>query len=371
MVKSRRPPQLSVNHERWLVSYADFITLLFAFFVVMYSVSQVNDEKFRVLSDTLLDVFQEPRKSLEPIQIGEPELTVETTPIDRDAEPAHSQQGDGSGAFTNTSDLPSANSEVSSGAIVDGEADAHFNDIEQALENRFANLLSEQIMVVNQNEFWLEIELKAKLLFALGSAEPSFAAETVFDELAGILKPYDNAIEIEGFTDNTPISTPVYPSNWELSSARAASIVQILAHGGVAPRRLAAIGYAQFKPVASNDTPAGREKNRRVVVKVAKQKYQQMLEGDRAYLFFQQQKQQILEDSSLTPAQKNQKLIALGSAPSSPSIRNALIEASKVAPGEGKSASGTREKRDELEPIHLQDGDILFSSDPDLDRTNE
>ncbi len=367
-LKSRRPQQLSVNHERWLVSYADFITLLFAFFVVMYSVSQVNEEKFRVLSDTLLDVFNEPRKSLEPIQIGDPELTVTTTPIEGQGD--NNQQtvegvGDGTGAFTETSELPSANSEVASGAMVDGEADAHFNDIEQALKNRFANLLSEQVMHIDENEFWLEVELNTKSLFAPGSAEPSFAAETVFDELADILNSYDNAIEIEGFTDNIPINTPVYPSNWELSSARAASVVQIMAQGGVAPKRMAAIGYGQFRPIADNSTAGGREKNRRVVVKIAKEQYQKMLESDRAYQYFQSKKNAILNDTTLTAREKNQQLIELGSSPTNPSIRKALIDASKVTPPDVANEERSNESDDSLEPVHLEDGDILFTNDPE------
>ncbi|WP_317931713.1 flagellar motor protein MotD [Halioxenophilus sp. WMMB6] len=370
MISSRRPPQLSINHERWLVSYADFITLLFAFFVVMYSVSQVNEDKFRVLSDALLDVFHDPKRSLAPIQVGDPSLSTETTPIDTQAvTPDKTQPGDG--AFAEISDLPSANSEVAAGADVDADAEAHFNDIEQTLENRFANLLSEQKMVLNQNELWLEIEMNAKLLFGPGSAEPSYAAETVFDQLAKILTPYDNAIEVEGFTDNQPINTPAYPSNWELSTARASTVVQILQEGGVAPARLAAIGYGQYKPIADNSTAAGREHNRRVVVKVAKPKYQAMLEQDRAYRFFQQQKQSILTNDSLSATEKNSQLVALGGAPTNPSLRSALSDAAELQPIERSATAPPNNRQDDaltLEPVYLEDGNILYTNDPQLPR---
>lgn len=368
MIQSRRPPQLSINHERWLVSYADFITLLFAFFVVMYSVSQINEAKFRVLSDTLVDVFKEPKKSLEPIQVGEQTLAVITTPIagqEATTDQTLEGEGAGSGAFAKESDLPSANSEVSSGAIADAAADENFNDIEQALENRFANLLSEELMTLDETEFWLDIDLNANTLFGPASAEPSFAAETIFDQLAEILQPFDNSIEVSGYTDNQPIDTPVFPSNWELSSARASVVVQIMAQGGVAPTRMAAIGYGQFKPIASNDTPQGRAKNRRVVVRIAKQRYQEMLQQDKAYRFFQQQKATILADASLTPTEKNQKLIALGAAPVKPSLRQAFTAAASLAES-GEAAPSESNAAPVLDPVRLQDGNILFTSDPEL-----
>jgi len=372
MISSRKPPQLSINHERWLVSYADFITLLFAFFVVMYSVSQINEAKFRVLSDTLLDVFQEPKKSLEPIQIGEQTLSVATTPIAGEeavTDQTLAGEGSGSGAFTKDSDLPSANSEVASGAQPDASADAHFNDIEQALENRFANLLSEEIMSIESNEFWLEINLNANTLFGPATAEPSFAAETVFDDLADILKPYENAVEVSGYTDNQAINTSVYPSNWELSSARAAAIVQIMAEGGVAPTRMAAIGYGEFKPIASNADVQGRAKNRRVVVRIAKQQYQLMLEQDKAYQFFKQQKAAILADKTLSASEKNEQLVALGAAPVNPSMRQALTEAANIAgPDSGDSATA---EDIELQPVRLKDGNILFTNDPGQARDGE
>lgn len=374
MIQSRPPPQLSINHERWLVSYADFITLLFAFFVVMYSVSQINEAKFRVLSDTLVDVFQEPQKSLEPIQVGEQTLATATTPIagedQIDIKQTQPGDGNGSGAFSKESELPSGNAEVTSGAIADSAADENFNDIEQALENRFANLLSDEVMSIDETEYWLDIDLNTNTLFGPASAEPSFAAETIFDQLAKILQPYENSIEVAGYTDNQPINTPAYPSNWELSSARASVVVQIMAQGGVSSSRMAAMGYGQYKPIASNDNAEGRAKNRRVVVRIAKQKFQKMLVQGKAYRFFQQQKSVILGDESLSPTEKNQQLIALGAAPVNPTFRQVISEASRLQQSDSnQTQSGVSEEP--LNPVRLQDGNILFTSDPEIIRENQ
>jgi chemotaxis protein MotB len=116
----------------------------------------------------------------------------------------------------------------------------------------------------------VEIELNSSLLFASADAMPSDQAFTIIDKVAAILKPFENPIHVEGFTDNFPISTAQYPTNWELSSARAASIVRMLAMQGVNPSRLASVGYGEFQPVANNATVEGRSRNRRVVLVVSR-----------------------------------------------------------------------------------------------------
>jgi chemotaxis protein MotB len=368
IARARKPPQLSINQERWLVSYADFITLLFAFFVVMYSVSHVSETKFRVLSDTLIDVFNEPKKSLNPIQIGEPTLAVEAAVVELSSQSSDSNGEQG--AFDRHSQLPSANSQIASGSDVHTDAEAKFNDVEQAIENRFANLLSEDVMKLEDKEYWLEVTINANLLFGPASAEPSYAAETVFDELASILSPFTNSIGIEGFTDSQPINTSVFPSNWELSSARAAAAVQLMAQGGVDPKRLSATGFAQFKPIADNNTASGRAKNRRVVVKIEKPRYQAMLERDQAYRAFQARKQAILEDASLSAVEKNTALLKLGVAPKDPSLRQALAQTQdiKLSSSSQPSEEALLEANDieqALAPVRLNDGDLLFTNDPE------
>jgi len=116
----------------------------------------------------------------------------------------------------------------------------------------------------------VEIELNSSLLFGSGDAMPSDKAFDIIEKVANILKPFANPVHVEGFTDNLPIRTAQYPTNWELSSARAASIVRLLAMEGVNPGRMASVGYGEYQPVASNDTAEGRARNRRVVLVISR-----------------------------------------------------------------------------------------------------
>ena len=241
----RRPPEEHENHERWLVSYADFITLLFAFFVVMYSISSVNEGKYKVLSQALVGVFNDPERSVKPIPIGE-----ERPQSVKPAEPLVIE------------------SEQTEAAI--GQAADPLKTIADNVRDAFGDLIKSDQLTVRGNELWIEIELKSSLLFGSGDAMPSDMAFSIIEKVAKILKPFDNPVHIEGFTDNQPIRTAQYPTNWELSTARAASIVRMLATEGIDPRRMAAVGYGEFQPVASNDTADGRGRNRRVVLVISR-----------------------------------------------------------------------------------------------------
>jgi chemotaxis protein MotB len=241
----RRPPEEHENHERWLVSYADFITLLFAFFVVMYSISSVNEGKYKVLSQALVGVFNDPERSVKPIPIGE-----ERPQSVKPAEPLVIE------------------SEQTEAAI--GQAADPLKTIADNVRDAFGDLIKSDQLTVRGNELWIEIELKSSLLFGSGDAMPSDMAFSIIEKVAKILKPFDNPVHIEGFTDNQPIRTAQYPTNWELSTARAASIVRMMATEGIDPRRMAAVGYGEFQPVASNDTADGRGRNRRVVLVISR-----------------------------------------------------------------------------------------------------
>lgn len=235
------------NLERWLVSYADFITLLFAFFVVMYSISSINEGKYRVLSDTMVAAFNTPPKTLQPIQVGEEGVSGEPSPI------RHQK----------------ASNAVNAGVIQQLAATAQSSDMGQIagdFENAMAPLIKKDLIKVTHNDLWVEIEINTSILFDSGSARLEDDALPVLGELANVLKKYPNYIQVEGFTDNVPIDTSVFPSNWELSAHRAASVVHLFMNNGVQPDRMAAIGYGEYRPIADNATPEGRRKNRRVVL---------------------------------------------------------------------------------------------------------
>lgn len=237
----RRLHEEPENHERWLVSYADFITLLFAFFVVMYSISSLNEGKYKILSDSLVGVFNQPDRAVKPIPIGE-------------EQPRTSHQ-----------ELSASDTAQAGDAPIDP-----LDSIVRSMRAAFADLIGSHQLTVRGNEQWVEIELNSSLLFPSGDALPNDMAFGILDKVANILAPFDNPIHVEGFTDNLPISTDKYPTNWELSAARAGSVVRMLAAGGVQASRLAAVGYGEFQPIADNSTAEGRARNRRVILVISR-----------------------------------------------------------------------------------------------------
>lgn len=266
------------NHDRWLVSYADFITLLFAFFVVMYSISSVNEGKYRVLSDSLNAVFQEQTRSLDPIQIGEIARMPKTVAEDLNlSAPISELPGEGTmasgSAVTDASDPTGNEEDTGTGQGESGDVDDRnkdLSDIGLALEGSLQNFIDQDLVSLTRDGDQIEIEIKARMLFGSGSEHLSKEALKALKDVATVLEPIGFNVQVEGHTDNIPISTARFPSNWELSSARAASVVHYLARNGVSPRRMSAVGYAENRPKSSNKTVQGRADNRRVTLVVTK-----------------------------------------------------------------------------------------------------
>ena len=231
--------------DRWLVSYADFMTLLFAFFVVMYAVSSVNNEKYRVLGATLDAVFSVPLSR----QQADPGASAADAGIE-----------DGGNAVIQILD---AATELAPG---DRYQVTEASEVEQYLDG----FIEDQAVVVASNSEWLEINLSGSVAFASGSARLSAAGQTMIEGLAPFLGRLDAAITVEGYADNVaPDEQPGV--NWQLSGARAAAVAGALQRAGVPRQRLAAVGYGENHPVRSNATPAGRAANRRVVIVLARQ----------------------------------------------------------------------------------------------------
>jgi chemotaxis protein MotB len=259
----------SENNDRWMVSYADFITLLFAFFVVMYSISSVNEGKYRVLSDSLTIGFKGAPRSLEPIQFGtlirsralqqttirpQEELAARAIqlpagPVDKPLEPIPLPR-----------ELPQ---EKAPG--LRGKADP-LDEIYQKLSAYGEDLVVPDLMRIRRLKNWVELELNQSLLFSDASANMRAIGSPVLTEVATLLEGYPNSVHVEGHADSRPIRTSAFPSNWELSAARAASVVNYFVGQGINPARLAAVGYGQFRPIADNETDAGRRRNRRVII---------------------------------------------------------------------------------------------------------
>lgn len=248
----KKKPEEHANHERWLVSYADFITLLFAFFVVMYSISSVNEGKYRVLSDSISAAFDPSTAGL-PIKLNSP---MRPPIIHRDITSQNVDPVSMSGQY------PTA-----AGSTQPTEKDkVTLKEIAARVEKGLSSLIDKGMVKVKKNDLWIEIEIKSSILFASGSATLASKARPVLRKVSKILGDFDNQIQVEGFTDNVPIDTEEFPSNWELSAFRAASVVHLFSSAGVLPKRLSAVGYGEYKPIAKNDTQKGRQKNRRVNV---------------------------------------------------------------------------------------------------------
>lgn len=238
MSRRRRYEQDSENHERWLISYADFITLLFAFFVVMYAVSVVNVGKYTVLSEALGDAFG------------------------------------GRGAASKRNDAVEVEALPLSSILAHRRAEEAKRDRERLdllarkLNSVLAPLVNSGKVRVTQNGRGVTVEINASVLFDEGDADLTANARETLATVAGLLKDDPHAIEVEGHTDTTPIDNATFPSNWELSAVRASTVVRLFVQNGVAGSRLAAVGHGANQPVASNDDPAGRARNRRVAVTI-------------------------------------------------------------------------------------------------------
>ena len=230
------------NHDRWLISYADFVTLLFAFFVVMYSISSVNETKYKTFSDSLNSAFSKQPSSANTVTV-----------------------------------LPNEQEQLLK-ALVDKRT-ARLGEQQRKIQDRMRNLTSNlsQVMspLINQHlvnihpsKRGVEIDISASLLFKTGEAVLQPGAIDVLREVSAVLSKEELPVDVEGHTDDIPIMTAQFPSNWELSSARASSVVRMMVHNGVPEKRLAVVGLASNQPIAPNDSPENRAKNRRVSITI-------------------------------------------------------------------------------------------------------
>jgi chemotaxis protein MotB len=239
-----RVPRARVSHDRWLVSYADFITLLFAVFVVLYASANADKKKQQDVSVAIDAAFRS--LGIFPSATRTPSDTAGATAThDQPVVPMNIVMGE----------------DVLSPAAVKDDLEHIRRDLTQALSNQVAT----HTVSIKMGRDGLVISLREAGFFASGSAVPKPETLPTLRQIAARLgaTPYD--LRIEGHTDNIPIHNDEFDSNWELSSARATHIARlILDQKLIAPDRISAAGYAEFHPVATNDTPEGRAENRRI-----------------------------------------------------------------------------------------------------------
>jgi chemotaxis protein MotB len=252
-----------VNHEAWAIPYGDLVTLLFALFTVMYAMSSVNEGKFRVLSDAMIAAFNGAPKSMRPVNMGEPEpgkggekplIGITPTALIK----INSQDPAAAAPPKPTAPTKPPAPDIP-GSLV---------RMEREVQEAMRTLIDAKLITVKRENMWLEIEINTDILFSSGSSAFSSSAEPVLDKLADVLKPFPNPIRVEGHTDDRPIHTAAFPSNWELSAARAASVVHQFTKQGIDPLRLEIVGFGEFHPRQANASVEGRNANRRVAVLV-------------------------------------------------------------------------------------------------------
>ncbi len=256
-----------VNHEAWAIPYADLMTLLLAFFVVMYAISSLNEGKYRVMADALTTAFGGAPRTITQVQVGSQQVQGgghDSPSVIR----APSMTG---GAVSDPTRLPSMASQMTQPvSLRDREqlqrAERQLSSIAERLTHTLAPLVDQGVITVRRTELWIEVEINSDILFPPGSATLDGGARDILGKLADVLREAPNGVRVEGHTDNRPIATAQYPSNWELSAARAASVVHLFADHGMQPQRLAMMGYGEFRPRESNDQAEGRNRNRRVMV---------------------------------------------------------------------------------------------------------
>lgn len=253
-MKRRRRTKSHPSHERWLVSYADFITLMFAFFVVMYSTAQVDKKKVGELAQAIQAAFQKlgvfPANSSQvPITAAMP-MPISAIENPKPPEPV--------GTIVNPEKDLLGNAE-------NGDLGPLRKELQQALQEE----ISRREVDLRTVPDGLVISLREVGFFESGSAAVRSNSQPAFGRIVSLLSPLRYRLRIEGHTDPVPIHNAQFASNWELSTARATELVRILiTDHGFAPERLSAAGFAEYHPIAGNDTADGRAQNRRVDVVV-------------------------------------------------------------------------------------------------------
>jgi chemotaxis protein MotB len=260
MGRIRKTNQIqSPSKERWLVSYADYMTLMFALFVVLYASAIVKEETYDVLSESLGKIF-EIKGQEQTGTTGEGQLTNQVSQQDvlegNEEEPEKGPEKTLQDLVKNKSTKKNLGNPL--------------QDVQFELQKALKELLTHDLAKLELDPDWLTIELSSGLLFPSGSAASNPAARVILQEVALVLSSVNNRIEVRGYTDSQSINNEIFSSNWQLSAARAAAVTNLLERNGILQERLAIKANGSNDPVASNETAIGRAKNRRVVIALSK-----------------------------------------------------------------------------------------------------
>lgn len=259
--RARRHQVEPENVERWLVSYADYMTLLFALFVVLYAMARVNEKPFATATESLGRVFKAQEEQTKNRGHGDDILPVNS------AKTKQILFGD---AIVDVAEPGIVSGDVTLSTVSDAQVGSSLRSLEKDLHEALYELVESGYAQLQIDGGWLEIELNSSLLFPSGSASPTNAAKDILLVIYQVIADTNNYIRVRGYTDNQAIKTEIFSSNWELSVFRATAILRTLEALTLNPARMAIEGYGQYYPSADNSTTAGRAKNRRVVIALSK-----------------------------------------------------------------------------------------------------
>jgi chemotaxis protein MotB len=260
-LRARRHSVEHDNVERWLVSYADYMTLLFALFVVLYAMAMIDEEPFETATESIGRVFQANEELPKNRGHGDDILPVNSSKTNKRLY--------GNGILDDAGPELVAG-EVTLSNISDAQVGTTLTSLEDELHTALYDLIESGYAQLQVDGDWLEIELNSGLLFPSGSSSPTNAARDILSVIYQVIASTTNYIRVRGYTDNQPISTEIFSSNWELSVFRATAILRTLEALTLNPARMAIEGYGQYYPNANNQTATGRAKNRRVVIAISK-----------------------------------------------------------------------------------------------------
>jgi len=260
-LRARRHSIQHDNVHRWLVSYADYMTLLFALFVVLYAMAIVNEKPFETITESIGKVFQANEELPKNRGHGDDILDVNSAKTNK--------------RLYGNSLLDEAGPEVFDGEPVlsnvsDSEVGTNLTSLEKDLHTALYDLVESGFAQLQIDGDWLEIELSSALLFPSGSSSPTLSANAILEAIYDVIGQASNFVRIRGYTDNQPINNEIFSSNWELSVSRATAILRVLEELTMNPARMAVEGYGQYYPEADNTTTEGRAQNRRVVIAISK-----------------------------------------------------------------------------------------------------
>ncbi|MBQ4831764.1 OmpA family protein [Pseudoalteromonas sp. MMG010] len=267
MLRKRIARKTATNHntERWLVSYADYMTILFAFFVVMYSLAITKEESFQILSDSLEQVFDKSAREQQQEGTG---VTGTGVLSDRVTSEPELLYGESIEKVDKGNDLLDSQNDTS--LVQKENLGTPLESVMVKLQSALLDEIRNGQASLELNQDWLIIELSSGMLFTSGSATAHSGTKRVVNLVYNIIADVKNYIRVRGYTDNETINNEIFKSNWELSVARATSILIELEKLGITSARMAIEGYGQYSPFADNATAKGRSENRKVVIALSK-----------------------------------------------------------------------------------------------------